>query len=83
MDRDAERDCPAYWCDLLHIPSRPPLHELSEVLTLYRLLIYEHSEASSRSTFQHTVTLVYLLEFKLYSINMFVFGFILNLYELV
>lgn len=49
------------------------MHDIGEVVLLYCLLvIYEHSEASSQPTFQHTVTLVYLLELKLYSINMFV-----------
>lgn len=39
------------------------MHDVGEVVLLYcLLLIHEHSEASSQSTFQHTVTLVYLLE---------------------
>lgn len=42
------------------------MHDMGEVLYCL-LLIYEHSNASSQLTFQHTVTPVYLLELKLYS----------------
>lgn len=55
------------------------MHDTGDVVLLYCLLFtYEHSKASCQPTFQHTVTLVYLLELKLFSIHVYVCFWIHN-----
>lgn len=65
-------------------PAKLQMHDVDEVVLLYcLLLIYEHSKASSRSTFQHTVTLVYLLEIQTVQYKYVSFGFTINIYQVV